>query len=110
MRPCVDNDIPLRIKNTFNPASAGTAVVNNGVNGHKGIKAVTAVKDLSLITVEGRGMLGVPGVAARIFSAVAREQVNVLLISQASSEQSICFRCSRRDDISHHRQFRGGIC
>jgi aspartate kinase len=56
-----------------------------------GMKAVTAIEDLSLITVEGKGMIGVPGIAARTFAAVARHGVNVLLISQASSEQSICF-------------------
>ncbi|MFQ5436866.1 MAG: aspartate kinase [Anaerolineae bacterium] len=91
IRPCVENHIPLRIKNTFHPAHPGTVVVpdSEGVNG--GIKAVTAIKDLNLITVEGKGMIGVPGIAARTFGAVAKGRVSVLLISQASSEQSICF-------------------
>lgn len=91
MRPCVENNIPLRIKNTFNPDHPGTVIVpdNGSVNG--GVKAVTAIKALSLITVEGKGMLGVPGIAARTFGAVAQRDVSVLLISQASSEQSICF-------------------
>ncbi len=91
IRPCVENGIPLRIKNTFNPAHPGTVIVpdNEAVNG--GVKAVTAIKDLSLITVEGTGMIGIPGIAARTFGAVARSDVSVLLISQASSEQSICF-------------------
>lgn len=91
MRPCVENDIPLRIKNTFNPEHPGTVIVpdNGGLNG--GAKAVTAIKKLSLITVEGKGMLGIPGIAARTFGSVAKSNVSVLLISQASSEQSICF-------------------
>ena len=91
MRPCVENGIPLRIKNTFNPSHPGTVIVpdNGSLNG--GVKAVTAIKDLSLITVEGKGMLGIPGIAARTFGAVAKADVSVLLISQASSEQSICF-------------------
>ena len=55
------------------------------------IKAVTAIHGLRLITLEGRGMLGVPGVAARTFGAVASTGTSVPLISQASSEQSICF-------------------
>lgn len=55
------------------------------------MKGVTAIEELSLLTVEGKGMMGVPGIAARTFGAVARKQVSVLLISQASSEQSICF-------------------
>jgi aspartokinase/homoserine dehydrogenase 1 len=91
MRPCIENDIPLRIKNTFNPDHPGTVIVANGAGRNGGIKAVTAIKDLNLVTVEGTGMVGVPGIAARTFGAVARSDVSVLLISQASSEQSICF-------------------
>ena len=90
MRPCVENNIPLRIKNTFNPDHPGTVIVPDGVNG-AGIKAVTAIKNLGLITVEGKGMLGIPGIAARTFGAVAKGGHSILLISQASSEQSICF-------------------
>ena len=91
IRPVVENDIPLRIKNTFNPDHPGTLIVPDDESGAGTIKAVTAIKDVGLITVAGRGMLGVPGIAARTFGAVARTEVSVLLISQASSEQSICF-------------------
>lgn len=92
IRPCVEGNIPLRIKNTFNPDHPGTLIVPDGSRpGNGDMKAVTAIKNLSFITVEGRGMLGVPGMAARTFGAVARQQVNVLLITQSSSEQSICF-------------------
>lgn len=91
MRPCIENGIPLRIKNTFNPSHPGTVIVPDSAAENGGVKAVTAIKNLSLITVEGKGMLGVPGIAARTFGAVARSQVSVLLITQASSEQSICF-------------------
>jgi aspartate kinase len=55
------------------------------------VRAVSSIRNMSLITVEGRGMIGVPGVAARTFGAVASVGANVLMISQASSEQSICF-------------------
>jgi bifunctional aspartokinase / homoserine dehydrogenase 1 len=91
MRPCISNNIPLRIKNTFNPNHAGTVIVPDGQGVNGGIKAVTAIEELSLVTIEGKGMIGVPGIAARAFGAVARTNVSVLLISQASSEQSICF-------------------
>lgn len=91
MRPCVENNIPLRIKNTFNPEHPGTVIVPRRTNPSGGIKAVTSVKALSLVTVEGKGMLGIPGIAARTFAAVAKTGHSVLLISQASSEQSICF-------------------
>jgi aspartate kinase len=91
IRPVLEAGIPLRVKNTFNPSHPGTLIVQNGVpKGHR-IKAVTAIRNLSLITVEGKGMLGVPGIAARTFAAAARTSTSVLLISQSSSEQSICF-------------------
>ncbi|MCO5195940.1 MAG: aspartate kinase [Anaerolineae bacterium] len=91
MRPVVEHNIPLRIKNTFNPDHPGTVIVSHSETPNGFLKAVTAIKDHSLITVEGKGMMGVPGIAARTFGAVARSGVSVLLISQASSEQSICF-------------------
>lgn len=91
IRPCVEGAIPLRIKNTFNPDHPGTVIVPDNGPATNGMKAVTAIESLSLLTVEGKGMMGVPGIAARTFGAVAREKVNVLLITQASSEQSICF-------------------
>jgi len=92
IRPVVEAGIGLRVLNTFNPANPGTEIVGEmQTNSGKIIKAVTAIKDLRLITVDGRGMLGVPGVAARTFSTVAATGTSVPLISQASSEQSICF-------------------
>jgi aspartate kinase len=91
IRPVIEAGIGLCIRNTFNPNHPGTRLVsgNNGIEGT--IKAVTAITGQRLITLEGRGMLGVPGVAARTFGAVAETGTNVILISQASSEQSICF-------------------
>jgi len=91
IRPVLEAGIALRVKNTFNPTHPGTLIVENGLKGQHNIKAVTAIRDLSLITVEGKGMLGVPGIAARTFGAVARTGTSVLMISQSSSEQSICF-------------------
>jgi aspartokinase/homoserine dehydrogenase 1 len=91
IRPVVENDIPLRIKNTFNPEYEGTLIVAEATENSGAIKAVTAITGLSLIIVEGKGMIGVPGIAARTFGAVARGKDSVLLITQASSEQSICF-------------------
>lgn len=91
MRPCVESGIPLRIKNTFNPTHPGTVIVDEAPAQNGSLKAVTAIKGVNMITVEGKGMIGVPGIAARTFGAVARLDVSVLLITQASSEQSICF-------------------
>ena len=96
IRPIVDAGIGLRICNTFNPSHPGTRLIGNSksngkpINGQV-IKAVTAIRKQRLVTIEGRGMLGVPGVAARAFGAVASTGTSVPLITQASSEQSICF-------------------
>lgn len=91
IRPVVEAGVGLRICNTFNPAHPGTRLVADNGSSNGQVKAVTAVRGQRLITVEGRGMLGVPGVAARAFGAVASTGASVTLISQASSEQSICF-------------------
>ncbi len=89
--PAAEQDIPIRILNTFNPSHPGTRIVRTPQNNHRTAKAISAIRNLSLITVEGRGMQGVPGVAAKVFSSVAREGISVLMISQSSSEQNICF-------------------
>ena len=91
IRPVLERDIPLWVKNTFNPDHPGTRITRNPSRAPGTITAVALIRDLSMVTVEGRGMLGVPGIAARTFSAVAQTGASVLMISQASSEQSICF-------------------
>lgn len=92
IRPVIEAGVDLRVRNTFNPDHPGTRIVAELPAPASGvIKAVTAIRGLQLITLEGRGMLGVPGVAARTFGTVAATGTSVPLISQASSEQSICF-------------------
>jgi aspartate kinase len=91
IRPVIEAGIGLRVLNTFNPSHPGTRLVPD-LEAHSGvIKAITTVGDLQLVTIEGHGMLGVTGVAARTFEAVAKSGASVPLITQASSEQSICF-------------------
>lgn len=97
VRPVVETGISLVIKNTFDPQHPGTKLIADTEIKVNGImKAVTSFKGQKLITVEGRGMLGVPGVAGRTFSAVAATKTNVILIIQASSEQSISFAVPSR--------------
>ena len=91
IRPAIEQGIPLRIKNTFNPQGPDTLIIRESTQDTRPVKAVTAIRRMSMVTVAGRGMLGVPGVAAKVFSAVAQEGISVLMISQSSSEQSICF-------------------
>ena len=92
MTPAIEKKIPVRVLNTFEPAHPGTLIVEKAQADSKGtVKAITAIRAMTLITIAGRGMMGVPGIAARTFAAVARVGANVLMISQSSSEQSICF-------------------
>ena len=92
IRPVIEAGIGLRVLNTFNPENPGTRLVLDlPVSDHRVVKSVTTIRGQSLIALEGHGMLGVPGVAARTFQAIASTGTSVTLISQASSEQSICF-------------------
>jgi aspartate kinase len=91
IRPIIESEIGLRVCNTFNPQHPGTRLVSSRIIKKGGIKAVTAIRDVDLLSIEGRGMLGVPGVAARTFSAVAETGTSVPMITQSSSEQTITF-------------------
>ncbi len=91
IQPLSDRRIPIWVKNTFAPDRPGTCIKRHAEGTNGKIKGVTAIHNLSIMTIEGRGMMGVPGIAGRTFSAVASKGVSVLMISQASSEQSICF-------------------
>lgn len=89
MQPAMVHQIPIWIKNTFNPEAVGTLISANSTNG-KLIKGISSMRDISLLNVQGSGMLGVVGISMRLFSTLAQQKVNVILISQASSEHSIC--------------------
>ncbi|MFN0120587.1 MAG: aspartate kinase [Blastocatellia bacterium] len=89
--PVFRQQIPVRILNSFNPAHPGTCVSVQGQPSARGVKAVTSIRNVSLITISGSGMQGIPGIAAKTFAAVATESANVLMIMQASSENNICF-------------------
>eukprot|EP00727_Mastigamoeba_balamuthi_P014645 m51a1_g9806 putative aspartate kinase (482) ;mRNA; f:1817529-1819363 len=92
IRPVVDAGVGLRVCNTFHPDHPGTRIVPQSASPRDGsIKAVTAIREQCIVNIEGRGMLGVPGVSAKAFGAVAATGVSVQLITQSSSEQSICF-------------------
>ncbi len=89
--PIMERGIRLWIRNTFNPDGLATQVLADSETQNNGAKAVTVVKAQSLLALEGRGMLGVQGIAARTFAVAARADTSVTLIAQTSSEQSICF-------------------
>jgi aspartokinase/homoserine dehydrogenase 1 len=89
MQPAMAHNIPIWIKNTFNPGHPGTCIYREARNG-KLIKGISSVKNISLLNITGSGLVGVVGVSSRVFSTLALAKVNVVLISQASSEHSIC--------------------
>ena len=88
--PAIEAGIPVRILNTFAPDDAGTTITASTPKDETVVKATTSLAGLGMVTVQGAGMSGVPGFAARVFDTTAAEQVSVLMISQASSENSIC--------------------
>jgi len=92
IQPTFEKKIPILIKNTFNPQSEGTLISefsNEPIN--KPIKGISSIDHIALITVQGSGMLGITGTSMRLFSALAKYKINIILISQASSEYSISF-------------------
>jgi aspartate kinase len=88
--PAVEAGIPVRILNTFAPSDPGTTITHDTPQDGSVVKATTSLGGLGLITVQGAGMSGVPGFAARVFDTAAAERVSVMMISQSSSENSIC--------------------
>ncbi|MBT3586941.1 MAG: bifunctional aspartate kinase/homoserine dehydrogenase I, partial [Halobacteriovoraceae bacterium] len=92
MLPALEKDIPIWIKNSFHPEKRGTKICSEKSDqSHSRVKGFTTIGQLCLLNVEGRGMIGVPGIAARLFGAMNDNGISVVLISQASSEFSICF-------------------
>jgi len=91
VRPALEKGIPIKIKNTFNPSSPGTVVIKDAEEGDFPIRGISSISGIALVCVEGSGMAGVTGFSARLFGALARRGINIILISQSSSEYSICF-------------------
>jgi len=92
IKPVLQKNIPIRIKNTFNPAFEGTLISNEPpLKETNPVKGISSISSISLVTLQGAGMIGVAGIAGRLFSVLAKNNISVILISQASSEHSICF-------------------
>ena len=90
MQPALDKHIPIRVKNTFNPGFDGTVITRDRIPGKEMIRGISSIDEVSLLMIQGSGMIGIAGIAHRLFEAMAREKINVIMISQASSEHSIC--------------------
>ena len=97
MIPAVDRKISIYIKNTLNPSAPGTRIAADIRKTSLPITGVASIENAALINIEGGGMLGHPGVASRVFSALAEANINIIMISQASSEHSICMVCREKE-------------
>jgi aspartokinase/homoserine dehydrogenase 1 len=95
--PVYHKNIPILIKNTLNPASEGTLITKEKLNGEKSIKGISSISDTCLITVQGLGMVGVIGVNYRIFKALTDVGISVFMVSQASSENTTSFAVKNED-------------
>lgn len=89
LSPLLERDVPVRIRSTRHPDRPGT-IIDRAGSGTPPVKGMTAIRDLALVNVEGAGMLGVPGTAERVFATLHRGGISVTMISQGSSEHSIC--------------------
>lgn len=94
LQPALKRNIPLRIKNTFNPKFPGTYISKEKSNHELPVTGISSISSVALLTLQGGGMFGVPGIAARLFSSLAAADINVILITQGSSEHSITFAVS----------------
>jgi aspartokinase/homoserine dehydrogenase 1 len=98
LRPVTAAGVPVWIRNSFAPEKPGTKITAHGMPTGGGVKALTAIRDVTLITVGGPGIVGLPDVLARSFAATAATRTNVFLVSQSSSQNDICFVISSADE------------
>lgn len=97
IQPVLDAGIPILIKNTMDPGAEGTLVTNEAEASTELIRGVSSVKDIVLINLAGSGMVGIPSFSYRLFKALSENQINVILITQASSEHTICVAIDAKD-------------
>lgn len=98
IQPVMKKHIPVWVKNTFAPDDFGTLIENeSAVTADSFIRGISSINRISLLSLEGSGMVGIPGFSKRLFEALAQEKVNVILITQSSSEHSICVGINEAD-------------
>ncbi|KQC29404.1 bifunctional aspartate kinase/homoserine dehydrogenase I [Flagellimonas eckloniae] len=97
IQPVLNKEIPIIIKNTFKPEDIGTHITKNTNGNGKTVRGISHVANISLLSLEGPGMIGIPGISKRFFETLSLENISVVLITQASSEHSICIGISDED-------------
>jgi len=90
IQPVVSHNIPIRVKNTFAPEDYGTLIERNPPESDSRLRGLSSISNIALLSMEGSGMVGIPGYSARLFSALAAEKINIILITQASSVHTMC--------------------
>lgn len=90
IQPVLAKSIPIRIKNTFEPEAPGTFIAQGEVLEGRTVRGISNIPDIALLSLEGPGMIGIPGISKRLFEVLSQEGISVVLITQASSEHSIC--------------------
>jgi aspartate kinase len=108
IQPVAQMNIPVRVLNSFAPEHPGTLICGE-ISAEPLIKGISAIRNMSIVTVSGHGMQGVPGVAGRVFSAVAASGTSILMITQSSSEQAICFVVSSSEVAGVLGKLRGEL-
>ena len=100
IQPVVSHNIPIKIKNTFAPDAPGTLIEQNPPESNSKLRGLSASDHIALLSMEGSGMVGIPGYSARLFGALAAEKINIILITQASSVHTMCVaideKCAER--------------
>lgn len=94
VQPVLDANIPILIKNTTQPEAKGTLIANHINTSKNSVSGISNIDHIALLTLQGHGMVGIPGFSKRLFETLAQEKINIVFITQASSEHSICFGIS----------------
>ena len=97
IQPVMQQNIPVWIKNTFQPEHPGTIIMNESPDNGNFIRGISSIKNICLLSLEGSGMVGIPGFSKRLFEALAKKHINIILITQSSSEHSICVGVNAQD-------------
>lgn len=100
LQPIIEKEIPMLIKNTFDQDAAGTVIDSKGtIEGGNGtvVKGVSHIENVALVSLEGSGMIGIPGFSKRLFECLSNKKINIIMITQASSEHSICLGVRSED-------------
>jgi bifunctional aspartokinase / homoserine dehydrogenase 1 len=103
IQPVMHKRIPVWLKNTFDPEAYGTLIENHTISSEDFIRGISSINSISLLSLEGSGMVGIPGFSKRLFEALANEKINVILITQSSSEHSICVAVNEADTLKAKR-------